>query len=146
MYAEMAAILVSPKDALRGSKHIVGRRCRASTMNFISAAGVIGYMTFLGVGVDCVSIITIIMSIGFAVDLSAHISYAYVKSDASTGQGKAIEALETLGWPVFQVRDTPLYFSPFYPALSFSPHSMKLFLTLPIQPIHSSTPFLGISS
>jgi hypothetical protein len=43
------------------------------------------------------------MSIGFSVDLSAHIAYAYAKA---TGDGKtrAITALETLGWPVFLVR------------------------------------------
>lgn len=59
-------------------------------------------MTFWGVRLDSVSIITVIMSIGFAVDLSAHIGYAYVKSvgDQDT---KAISALETIGWPVFMV-------------------------------------------
>ncbi len=66
-------------------------------------SGVVGYMTFLNVSVDSVSIITIIMSIGFAVDLSAHISYAFVKSEAATGDARAVEALETLAWPVFQV-------------------------------------------
>ncbi|CAD5218991.1 unnamed protein product [Bursaphelenchus okinawaensis] len=62
--------------------------------------GVIGYMTIWGVNLESVSMITIIMSIGFSVDLSAHISYAYViaKGDNHT---KAITALETLGWPVF---------------------------------------------
>jgi multidrug efflux pump subunit AcrB len=33
--------------------------------------GVFGYMTFWGVNLDAVSMISIIMSIGFAVDLSA---------------------------------------------------------------------------
>jgi hypothetical protein len=45
------------------------------------------------------------MSIGFSVDLSAHITYAYVKAPRSyTNDQKAIAALETLGWPVFLVR------------------------------------------
>lgn len=62
--------------------------------------GVIGYMTFWGVRLESVSMITVIMSIGFAVDLSAHISYAYVQSNGDRNT-KAINALETIGWPVF---------------------------------------------
>jgi predicted RND superfamily exporter protein len=42
----------------------------------------------------------IIMSIGFSVDLSAHIAYAYAKSSGDN-KTRAITALETLGWPVF---------------------------------------------
>lgn len=38
----------------------------------------IGYMTLWAVNLDAISMITIIMSIGFAVDLTAHISYACV--------------------------------------------------------------------
>ncbi|MCP9260837.1 Patched domain-containing protein 3 [Dirofilaria immitis] len=64
--------------------------------------GVIGFMTFWGVRLESVSIITVIMSIGFAVDLSAHIGYAYVKSNGDRHM-KAISALETIGWPVFMV-------------------------------------------
>jgi len=42
------------------------------------------------------------MSIGFSVDLSAHITYGYVKSPHGLSRdSKAIAALETLGWPVF---------------------------------------------
>uniref|UniRef100_A0A183VBW7 Patched domain-containing protein 3 n=1 Tax=Toxocara canis TaxID=6265 RepID=A0A183VBW7_TOXCA len=62
--------------------------------------GVVGYMTFWGVRLESVSMITVIMSIGFAVDLSAHIGYAYVKAHGDRKK-KAIEALETIGWPVF---------------------------------------------
>jgi predicted RND superfamily exporter protein len=40
------------------------------------------------------------MSIGFSVDLSAHIAYAYAKADGDN-KTRAITALETLGWPVF---------------------------------------------
>lgn len=58
-------------------------------------------MTFWGVRLESVSMITIVMSIGFSVNLSAHISYAYVKAEG-TGKEKAMTALETLGWAVFQ--------------------------------------------
>lgn len=64
--------------------------------------GVFGYMTHWGVNLDAVSMISLIMSIGFAVDLSAHIVYAFV-----TAHGDSVErvkgALAHLGWPIFQV-------------------------------------------
>lgn len=59
-------------------------------------------MTFWGVRLESVSMITVIMSIGFAVDLSAHIGYAYVKAEGDKDK-KAVQALETIGWPVFLV-------------------------------------------
>uniref|UniRef100_A0A915B3H3 SSD domain-containing protein n=1 Tax=Parascaris univalens TaxID=6257 RepID=A0A915B3H3_PARUN len=40
------------------------------------------------------------IDLGFAVDLSAHIGYAYVKAHGDRNK-KAIQALETIGWPVF---------------------------------------------
>ena len=64
--------------------------------------GVFGYMTLWGVNLDAVSMISIIMSIGFAVDLSAHIIYAFVTSHGDTRE-RVIGALEVLGWPIFQV-------------------------------------------
>ncbi|VDP32387.1 unnamed protein product [Soboliphyme baturini] len=42
--------------------------------------GVIGYMAFWNLSMDCISMITLIMSIGFSVDFSAHIAYAYTTS------------------------------------------------------------------
>lgn len=69
--------------------------------------GVFGYMTFWDVNLDAVSMISIIMSIGFAVDLSAHITYAFVTSHGNS-KSRVIAALETLGWPIFQVRFTCL--------------------------------------
>ncbi|CAJ0582608.1 unnamed protein product, partial [Mesorhabditis spiculigera] len=62
--------------------------------------GVLGYMTFWGVNLDSVSVITVIMCVGFAVDLSAHIAYAYSQA-FGTAHERAVESLETLGWPVF---------------------------------------------
>ncbi|CAJ0933790.1 unnamed protein product, partial [Mesorhabditis belari] len=77
----------------------------SGVVTFISivsiAMGVFGYMTIWGVKLDAVSMISIIMSIGFAVDLSAHIIYAFVTSHGDTRQ-RVIGALEALGWPIFQ--------------------------------------------
>ena len=60
-------------------------------------------MTWWKVNLDPISMITIIMSIGFSVDFSAHITYGYVSSPSYyTAQEKTVNALERLAWPVFQ--------------------------------------------
>lgn len=63
--------------------------------------GIYGFMSLWGVNLDGVSMITLIMAIGFAIDLSAHISYAYVCAKGSPTD-RTVSALEELGWPVFQ--------------------------------------------
>ena len=47
--------------------------------------------------------ISIIMSIGFAVDLSAHIVYAFVRAEGDQPKQRVIGALGHIGWPIFQV-------------------------------------------
>jgi patched domain-containing protein len=47
--------------------------------------------------------ISIIMSIGFAVDLSAHIVYAFVTAKGDHPKERVIGALGHIGWPIFQV-------------------------------------------
>ncbi|CAK5091598.1 unnamed protein product [Meloidogyne enterolobii] len=49
-----------------------------------------------------VSMISIIMSIGFAVDLSAHIVYAFVSAQGKESKERVICALGHIGWPIFQ--------------------------------------------
>ena len=51
---------------------------------------------------DAISMITIIMSIGFSVDYSAHITYGYVVSPCSSPADRVVDALSALGWPLFQ--------------------------------------------
>lgn len=46
--------------------------------------------------------ITIIMSIGFSVDYSAHITYGYVISQEKLPSDKIRSALGALGWPLTQ--------------------------------------------
>ncbi|CAI5439952.1 unnamed protein product [Caenorhabditis angaria] len=64
--------------------------------------GVLGFMTLWDVNLDAISMITIIMSVGFSVDYSAHITYAYVISKESTTTKRVCDALGDLGWPVAQ--------------------------------------------
>uniref|UniRef100_A0A8R1HQS5 SSD domain-containing protein n=1 Tax=Caenorhabditis japonica TaxID=281687 RepID=A0A8R1HQS5_CAEJA len=77
-------------------------KCAISIVLSIASinVGVLGFMSFWGVNLDSVSIITVIMCIGFAVDLSAHIAYAFSQSFGNS-HARAVAALETLGWPVF---------------------------------------------
>lgn len=64
--------------------------------------GVIGYMTLWNVNLDSISMINLIMCIGFSVDYSAHISYAYLSSEGLTANDKMKSALHSLGMPIFQ--------------------------------------------
>ncbi|PAV71863.1 hypothetical protein WR25_12482 [Diploscapter pachys] len=77
-------------------------RCACSVVLSIVSIniGVLGFMAYWGVNLDSVSMITVIMCIGFAVDLSAHIAYAFSQAYGSAHH-RAVEALETLGWPMF---------------------------------------------
>ncbi|XP_054167709.1 patched domain-containing protein 3-like [Oppia nitens] len=64
--------------------------------------GVIGYMTLWNVNLDSISMINLIMCIGFSVDFSAHISYAYISANEIDPKEKVRSALYSLGLPIFQ--------------------------------------------
>ncbi|KAM8812742.1 patched domain-containing protein 3 [Rhynchonycteris naso] len=64
--------------------------------------GVTGFMAFWNVNLDSVSMINLVICIGFSFDFSAHISYAFVSSPSPSVNQKAIEALYMLGYPVLQ--------------------------------------------
>jgi hypothetical protein len=64
--------------------------------------GVVGYMTHWGVNLDSISMINLIMCIGFSVDFSAHISYAYISCGAPTPAERVKTSLYSLGLPIFQ--------------------------------------------
>ncbi|XP_035025376.1 patched domain-containing protein 3 [Hippoglossus stenolepis] len=64
--------------------------------------GVTGFMALWSVSLDSISMINLIMSIGFSVDFSAHISYAFVSSSESDVNKRAMDALAQLGYPVLQ--------------------------------------------
>ncbi|KAJ7385704.1 Patched domain-containing protein 3 [Desmophyllum pertusum] len=56
-----------------------------------------GLMFIWDVSLNSVSMINIVMAIGFAVDYSAHIAHAYVMSNKSTANERVVDALSTLG-------------------------------------------------
>ncbi|XP_012787438.1 patched domain-containing protein 3 [Sorex araneus] len=64
--------------------------------------GVTGFMTFWNVNLDTISMINLVVCIGFSFDFSAHISYAFVCSSKPSANQKSIEALYKLGYPVLQ--------------------------------------------
>ncbi|XP_025835862.1 patched domain-containing protein 3 [Agrilus planipennis] len=64
--------------------------------------GVVGYMALWSVNLDSISMINLIMCIGFSVDFTAHICYAYMSSECKRPADKMKEALYALGLPIFQ--------------------------------------------
>ena len=64
--------------------------------------GVAGFMALWGVNLDSISMINLVMCIGFSVDFSAHISYSFVSSSKSDVNEKATDALAHLGYPILQ--------------------------------------------
>ena len=65
-------------------------------------AGVAGYMALWDIHLDSISMINLIMCIGFSVDFTAHICYAYMSSKAATADERVRECLYSLGLPIFQ--------------------------------------------
>lgn len=64
--------------------------------------GVVGYMALWDINLDSVSMINLIMCIGFSVDFTAHICYAYMASSAKRPKDKMSECLYSLGLPICQ--------------------------------------------
>lgn len=60
-----------------------------------------GLMVIWGVALNSISMITSIMSIGFAVDYSAHVAHSYLLASGETPEARMIEALESIGSSVF---------------------------------------------
>ena len=64
--------------------------------------GVAGYMSLWDVSLDSISMINLIMCIGFSVDFTAHICYAYMSSKKRRPDQRVEECLYTLGLPIVQ--------------------------------------------
>ncbi|CAG9783858.1 unnamed protein product [Diatraea saccharalis] len=64
--------------------------------------GVVGYMALWDINLDSISMINLIMCIGFSVDFTAHICYAYMASKAKSPDARVSECLFSLGLPIVQ--------------------------------------------
>ncbi|KAA0718966.1 Patched domain-containing protein 3 RND-type protein RNDEu-3 [Triplophysa tibetana] len=64
--------------------------------------GVTGCMALLNINLDSISMINLVISIGFSVDFSAHISYMFVSSAKSDVNERVVEALTHMGFPILQ--------------------------------------------
>ena len=56
-----------------------------------------GLMYIWGVSLNSISMINLVMAIGFAVDYSAHVAHYFVFSDQESPEDKAIHALKNAG-------------------------------------------------
>ena len=65
-------------------------------------AGVVGFMTLWQVNLDSIAMTNLILCIGFSVDFSAHISYAYISANKGSRRESVIQALYSLGMPIVQ--------------------------------------------
>lgn len=71
-------------------------------VNFVALVlELFGLMYFWDVSLNGVSMITLVMAIGFAVDYSAHIAHAFVMSEEETANKRVVDAVSTLGASVF---------------------------------------------
>uniref|UniRef100_A0A915IBS3 SSD domain-containing protein n=1 Tax=Romanomermis culicivorax TaxID=13658 RepID=A0A915IBS3_ROMCU len=63
-------------------------------------AGIVGFMTFWGINLDTISMMTIVMSIGFSVDFTAHIAHSYVVVQAEDNNDRMTKVLCSLVKPI----------------------------------------------
>uniref|UniRef100_A0AC35U702 SSD domain-containing protein n=1 Tax=Rhabditophanes sp. KR3021 TaxID=114890 RepID=A0AC35U702_9BILA len=63
--------------------------------------GVVGFLALWSVKLDPISMITLILAIGFSIEFSAHVTYGFISNENSLSpQERCIEAMEKLAWPV----------------------------------------------
>ena len=103
--------------------------------------GVIGFMPYWGVNLDVITMIVLVMGIGFSVDSSAHISYHYLASPTYIPSSvRLADCLYAVGPPVFQGAFTtmlgviPLMFVPSYIPRTFA---KVVFLVIMLSLVHS---------
>jgi len=56
-----------------------------------------GLMAIWGVSLNSISMINLVMAIGFSVDYSAHIALAFLKSNEETSDGRVVDSLKSVG-------------------------------------------------
>lgn len=63
--------------------------------------GTIGFMHFWGLTLSSVTMIHLIMSVGFSVDMTAHVCHSFMISDGGSKNERVTSALEGSGGPLF---------------------------------------------
>ncbi|CAG9532728.1 unnamed protein product [Cercopithifilaria johnstoni] len=64
--------------------------------------GILGFMTFWNVRLDFVSMITIVMSVGFCIDFASHLAFNFSKDDGIGSSERMRNALYNVGVPIIQ--------------------------------------------
>ena len=64
--------------------------------------GVLGYMSIWGIPLNHVSMVNLILCVGFSVDFSAHICYSFISAPAKSKRDRVRYALFYLGLPILQ--------------------------------------------
>ncbi|CAJ0935592.1 unnamed protein product, partial [Mesorhabditis belari] len=64
--------------------------------------GVLGFLNLWGVGVDPFSLASLLMSVGFSVDICAHVSYHYYQMKHQSPQKRIEHTLLDVGWATTQ--------------------------------------------
>lgn len=62
--------------------------------------GVFGFLPFWGLNISSVTMIELIISVGFSVDFSTHLCHAYLTSQSRGRKGRVQDALELAGGPI----------------------------------------------
>ena len=63
--------------------------------------GIIGFMTFWNLTLSSITMIHLIMSVGFSVDFTAHICHAYMVANGDNRNERVAEAMTSSGGPIF---------------------------------------------
>ncbi|KAH3806515.1 hypothetical protein DPMN_134838 [Dreissena polymorpha] len=64
-------------------------------------AGVFGFLLYLNVALSSITMIELIMSIGFSIDFTAHICHGFMTSRCETRDAKVRDAIDKTGAPIF---------------------------------------------
>ncbi|XP_067119689.1 patched domain-containing protein 3-like [Centruroides vittatus] len=64
--------------------------------------GIIGFMSLWNVNLDMISVIALVMCVGFSVDYSAHICYSYITAKKTSSSERIKESLFAVGMPIVQ--------------------------------------------
>ncbi|XP_060072050.1 patched domain-containing protein 3-like [Ylistrum balloti] len=82
--------------------------CVTGTMVMI-CAGVFGFMYYWDLALSVITMIEIIMSIGFSADFSAHICHAYITVDGATRKERVHKALDRSGGPIINAAVSSIF-------------------------------------